>query len=94
MNLFIGTLSVGFGILLVTVTVPVLIWLLFTISEAVKNKRIILETKLEIAKKKAPYDEIQVSQPPNQKMFTIRLIKSGEVVHEQSHNKDLNDDNS
>lgn len=78
------------GVVLGLSVLPILVWLLFTVTDLVKNKRLVLEAKLEDAKKAAPYDSVEVSQPPNPKMFTLRLMKNGEVVYEGSHDRDFN----
>lgn len=69
--------------------IPVLIWLLSTITEVVENRRIALKAKLELARKQPPYDDVEVSQPPNPSMFTLRLVKNNEVVFEKSYKKEM-----
>lgn len=76
------------GAVLALALIPILIWALYTIGDSVKNRRIKLEAELEVAKKAAPYDDVEVSQPPNTKMFTLRLVKNNEVVFEKSYDKD------
>ena len=87
MELFYATLSVVMGILTPFIVVAVALFLVWLVTELVKQRRIQLETILEEATKEPPYDNIELSQPPNPTMFSIRLIKNGESVWEGSYNK-------
>ena len=89
MEYFTNTFLVVVGILLPFVIVLGLIWLASVIKELVENRGYKLAAKLAEVKKQPPYDEVEVSQPPNVNMFTLKLVKNDEVVWEQSYDKDL-----
>lgn len=86
--MFWTTFQIVTGIITPFLIIAFLIQLLNYLTILAKAKRIALEAKLEDAKKAAPYDDVEVSQPPNPKMFTLRLIKNKEVVFEKSYDKE------
>lgn len=88
--MFWTTFQIVAGVIAPFLVIGFVIWLLDYLTIQAGAKRLVLEAKLESAKKAAPYDSVEVSQPPNPKMFTLRLIKNGEVVYEGSHDRDFN----
>lgn len=87
MNFFLNTVAVVSGVLVPFILLALLTWSIYFIGDLLKMKRLRLERELEEAKKAAPYDDIEFSQPPNPTMFTVRLVKGGEVVYEESYDK-------
>ena len=83
------TFQIVTGIITPFLIIAFLIWLLNYATIQAKAKRIALEAKLETVKKAAPYDDVEVSQPPNPTMFILRLVKNNEVVFEKSYDKEL-----
>lgn len=92
MNPFITAFLIVSGILSPFILIALCIYLFNEVHIFVVSKRIALEIELENAKKKAPYDHVEFSQPPNTRMFTVRLLKNNEVVYEGSHDKELQND--
>lgn len=86
--MFWTTFQIVVGIIAPFLLIAFLMWLLNYATIQAKAKRLTLETRLEEAKKAPPYDDVEISQPPNLKMFTLRLIKNGEVVFEESKDKE------
>lgn len=89
MELFWNAVMIVSGILAPFIVITLIMWLLYEAHIVAQAYRLAMESKLEYMKKLPPYDDVAVSQPPNQKMFTIRLIKNDEVVYEGSHDKEL-----
>lgn len=85
--MFWNTFQIVTGIIAPFLILGFLIWLLNELTILAQAKRLSLEAKLEEAKKAPPYDDVEVSQPPNPKMFTLRLVKNNEVVFEKSYDK-------
>lgn len=86
--MFWTTFQIVVGIITPFLLIAFLVWLLNYATIQAKAKRLVLEAKLEEAKKAPPYDDVEISQPSNPKMFTIRLIKNGEVVFEEAKDKE------
>ena len=89
MEYFINTFAVVVGILAPFVIVAALVFVASVVKEQLETRNYKLAAKAAEAKMAAPYDDVQVSQPPNIKMFTLRLIKNNEVVWEKSYNKEM-----
>lgn len=87
MNPFLTAFLIVSGIIAPFGLIALLIFLLNETHIALVAKRLSLEAKLASIKKQPPYDDIELSQPPNKEMFTIRLIKNEEVVYEGHHDK-------
>ncbi len=89
MNPFLTAFLIVSGILSPFILIALFIYLLNNLNIWLSVKKAALEIQLEELKKAAPYDDIELSQPPNPTMFTIRLIKNKEVVYEGSYNKEF-----
>lgn len=89
MELFWNTVMIVSGILApFAVGVLIIAFYLYGVGLVVSIRRS-HELKMERERKQPPYDDVELSQPPNPSMFTIRLIKDGEVVWEESYDKDI-----
>ena len=85
--MFWNVFQITAGIIAPFLLLSFIIWLLFTMNELAKAKATSLEIKLDRVKKAPPYDDIELSQPPNPNMLTLRFIKNGEIVFKHSFYK-------
>lgn len=79
MNVFFVTIQIVFGIL-TPIFVLAVIYLIGQIYQDRKQLNIRLREKQE---KENPYDELLLEEVPNPKMYKVKMMRNGKVVHEQ-----------
>lgn len=87
MNIFIIAFSAVAGVIAPFLLLAAIIFIASLINEVVQGWKTKQERERDKQYKVPPYDDILFSQPPNPTMITVRLIKDGQPVWEESYNK-------
>ena len=87
MEVFVTTVMITTGIILPIATIVALLFIIAWAAHWQEGRTYDKKRFMEDQQKMPPYDNIELSQPPNPHMFTIRLIKSDKVVWEESYDK-------
>ena len=85
---FITTIMITTGILLPPAIICAILLMIAWFANWQDGRTYDKKREMEYAKKIPPYDNIELSQPPNPTMFTIKLIKGKKVVWEESYDKE------
>ncbi len=92
MSYFVATVEIVFGILSPIVLVIVLYSVALIYRDYVDMRKAKHQKEVENIRKQPTFDDVEISQPPNDKMFTLRIIKNKEVIFEGSYDKERDDE--
>lgn len=87
MEYFLITLAIVFGILTPVFGLILIYGFVVFSIEYIKTRKLYAERENENQRKQPPYDDIELLQPPNPRMFSISLIKNKEIIWEDSYQK-------
>lgn len=89
MQLFWNAVAIVFGILSPVIAV----FILFIFVQAFKALPHAMELKLDIMRKRPPFDDVEVNVNPATNVMTVRMLKGDEVIWEgASSRRHLEDD--
>jgi len=88
-DIFFTTVMIITGILLPPAIIAAILFIIAWFAYWQEGITYDKQQEMEDAKKMPPYDNIELSQPPNPTMFTIRLIKNNKTVWKASYDKEL-----